>query len=260
MQYPVSIVWNSACQTYCVDRNIYLAHPKRLTGIYSEGQTVTFRADFRVESYAALFPNSFFTVGAYSFVQNHLHPKIQIGRYCSFASGLEVMAAEHPTSRFTTSPITYLPRWIEHAKKEFGRDWHIEPFQEVLPAPIIGNDVWIGQQVLLKGGITIGDGACVAARSVVTKDVPAYAIVGGVQARVIRYRFSEAQITKLLAVKWWQYSYADLPQEYWTELDRFLDALQNGVALGNIKPWNPGTWDLAADLVALTTGVRPNSG
>ncbi len=68
---------------------------------------------------------------------------------------------------------------------------------------IIGNDVWIGSNVLIIGGIKIGDGAIVAAGAVVTKDVPPYAIVGGIPARIIRFRFDKEQINKLLELKWW---------------------------------------------------------
>lgn len=68
---------------------------------------------------------------------------------------------------------------------------------------IIGNDVWIGSKVLIKGGVRIGDGAIVAMGSIVTKDVPPYAIVGGVPAKVIRYRYSESEIQQLLKFKWW---------------------------------------------------------
>ena len=246
--YPIVVTWDERCEKYCIDRHIYLAHPRRINGIYKAGEEITFRSDFRVESYGTLFRNSFFSVGAYSFAQNYLHPGIRIGRYCSLASGLEVMAAEHPIARFTTSPITYLPRWIEHAKTHFSKDWHVEAFAESLPAPVVGNDVWIGQGVLLKGGITIGDGACIAARAVVTKDVPPYAIVGGVPARIIRYRFSERQIARLLAARWWRYSYADLPQEHWSDIERWLDALQTLVEAGRISPWQPGEWDMANDL------------
>ena len=67
----------------------------------------------------------------------------------------------------------------------------------------IGNDVWVGTRVLIMGGVTIGNGAVVAAGAVVTKDVPPYAIVGGVPARVIKYRFPEDVIQKLEASKWW---------------------------------------------------------
>jgi acetyltransferase-like isoleucine patch superfamily enzyme len=68
---------------------------------------------------------------------------------------------------------------------------------------VIGNDVWIGSSVTLNGGITIGDDAIVAMGAVVTKDVPPFAIVGGVPAKVIRYRFSEAEISAINASQWW---------------------------------------------------------
>jgi carbonic anhydrase/acetyltransferase-like protein (isoleucine patch superfamily) len=71
---------------------------------------------------------------------------------------------------------------------------------------IIGNDVWIGSHVLVKGGVKIGNGACVAAGSVVVKDVPPYAVVGGVPAKLIKYRFSQTIIDKLLELQWWNLS------------------------------------------------------
>ena len=72
----------------------------------------------------------------------------------------------------------------------------------------IGNDVWIGSHVLVNGGVHIGNGACIGAGAVVVKDVPPYAIVGGVPAKIIRYRFSEDIITKLQGLQWW-----DMPEE-----------------------------------------------
>ena len=75
---------------------------------------------------------------------------------------------------------------------------------------IIGNDVWIGSHVLIKGGVHIGNGACVAAGAVVVKDVPPYAIVGGVPAKVIRYRFSPEVIGKLLELEWWNFDESKL--------------------------------------------------
>ncbi len=67
----------------------------------------------------------------------------------------------------------------------------------------MGNDVWVGSHVLMKGGITIGDGAVIAAGAVVVRDVPPYAIVGGVPAKIIKYRFSQDIIEKLMELKWW---------------------------------------------------------
>ena len=75
--------------------------------------------------------------------------------------------------------------------------WQSEPIH-------IGNDVWIGDEVFVKNGVTIGDGAVLGARSVVTKDVPPYAIVAGVPAKIIRYRFDEPTRQELLRLKWWE--------------------------------------------------------
>ncbi len=79
------------------------------------------------------------------------------------------------------------------------------PFSHTKPA-VIGNDVWIGQNAVIMDGVHVGDGAIVAAGAVVTKDVPPYAIVGGVPARVIKYRFDAGTIKELSELKWWELS------------------------------------------------------
>ncbi len=85
---------------------------------------------------------------------------------------------------------------------------------------IIGNDVWIGYEAVIMSGVTIGDGAIIGARSVVTKDIPTYTIVGGVPARQIRRRFSEETIAALLELKWWNW-----PRE---KIARKIEAIKNG--------------------------------
>jgi len=83
---------------------------------------------------------------------------------------------------------------------------------------VVGNDVWIGANVLVVGGVTIGDGAVIAAGAVVTKDVPPYAVVGGVPARIIKYRFSDEVISLLKEIQWWYF-----PEE---KLRKYIDLFQ----------------------------------
>lgn len=115
--------------------------------------------------------------------------KVVIGRFCSMASFVQAGLLTHHIATISTHPF------LEGSTLENRRT-------------IIGNDVWVGERVLLlghAGGLTIGDGAIIGAGSVVTKDVPPYAIVGGNPARIIRYRFDEATIRRLLALKWWDW-------------------------------------------------------
>jgi virginiamycin A acetyltransferase len=251
MDYPLKIEWRPEFEEFCEHNRIFLSHPLAIAGVYKIGQTVTIQARTIVSQYSTITPNAFFSIGSYSFSFSAFPAGTEVGRYCSIGSRVETMSWQHPVSRFTTSPITYLPRWARIAQKDFGKEWSVVPWNELGPPPLIGNDVWIGDASLLKRGIHIGDGAIIATRSVVTKDVPPYAIVAGSPATVKRLRFTELQINRFLHLKWWRFNYVDLPKENWSDIDKYLDALENNIERDAIRPWTPPLIDIADAFVSI---------
>ncbi|MDD7568929.1 MAG: CatB-related O-acetyltransferase [[Actinobacillus] rossii] len=120
---------------------------------------------------------------------------VKIGHFCSIAPGVMIALGNHYTQFVTTHPILYDPYYIKKMGKYF--DLKVNGLMDKDLETVIGNDVWIGARAIIKRGVKISDGAIIASGSIVTKDVPAYAIVAGVPAKVIKYRFSEKQINHL---------------------------------------------------------------
>lgn len=144
-----------------------------------------------------------------------------VGKFSSIGYYCQIGMPEHPITFLSTSPRTYGKRNI----------FDIAPYwQDIVNPPSIGHDVWIGSHAVVLQGIVIGDGAVIAAGAVVTKDVPPYAIVGGVPAKVLRYRFPDAIIERLLTWRWW-----DLPEG---ELHALAPIFTQGAGWINALPDN----------------------
>ena len=154
---------------------------------------------------------------------------VDVGRYCSIAYGVNIGMFEHPVNWLSTSTRQYLPGLVRGS-----RPVHLRSF-DPSPRTVIGNDVWIGVGSTLIDGVKIGDGAIIAAGAVVTKDVPPYAIVGGVPAKIIRYRFDEETIRELLNLKWWEYDMADLGEIEWNDIDKAIKTIKSRVSQGVLK-------------------------
>lgn len=181
------------------------------------------------------------TIGAFSYVSptdgigKFIH-NCDIGRYCSIAAGVWIAPGDHPTKWLSSSPAMY-DRAAFGFSETHMRRMSIEtkpwtPSKRVT----IGNDVWIGHAAFVRQGVKIGDGAIVAAHAVVTKDVPPYAIVGCVPARVIKYRFDEATIKELMELKWWNYDVAEFGNVDWCDIHSAIGSIRKRISEGGITP------------------------
>ena len=183
-------------------------------------------------------------MGAFSFFNpTEIGPEfrvrdVEMGRYCSIAMGCAIGLMPHPTDWLSTSPTVYEPGCNEWAKSFK----HPMPAQDDYkidkPRTVIGHDVWIGQNALILRGVNIGTGAVVAAGAVVTRDVPPYAVVGGVPARVIRMRSDDATIRRLLASQWWKYDLSSFGDVDFSDIPASLDAIESAVRNGKARIYN----------------------
>lgn len=220
--------WAQICAQLCIENRTGGAKP-----------SVTFRRNvFEAQILSSSSLEHVHHMGAFSIIRSgaSIH-NLHLGRFCAIGANFVCAPPEHRMDWIGSSSV-FLKQY----------DWASSEQHYPIPRPragftirpvTMGSDIWVGRDVYVKGGVTIGHGAVIAAKSVVTRDVPPYAIVGGNPARIIRYRFDEGTIRDLLHLAWW-----DLDPVWMTQVD---PADVPGVIAhlkanrGNIPPLRPAT-------------------
>lgn len=179
-------------------------------------------------------------IGAYSYIgRNSQIRYTQIGRFCSIGSNVTIGAVEHPQDWLSTHIFAFNSYGPFKGDKRFTKIVAPNTYKNNGKSVIINNDVWIGDGAFIKSGVSIGNGAIIAAHAVVTKDVPEFAIVAGVPATIIRYRYSEKIIEKINQIMWWKYDLSGITSRIdFHDIDKAIQQMQKHIQNKHILPYS----------------------
>lgn len=227
------------CGQYCVilsctNSDIYETLRNDISQYFENRCIAEFFSDYKEQKD---FPTR---IGKYSYgpiCRNHYYIE-SIGAFCSFAAGVNV-EGNHQMKYITTHPMLEagctFDKFVEYSEFE-GAPWYFEgvqPKEEYMEKHRrihIGNDVWFGQNVLVVNYANIGNGVIAGAGAVITKDVPDYAVVAGVPAKIIRYRYSPDEIEQLNRIAWWDWTDEEIRERYedfYLPIDKFIEKYGN---------------------------------
>ena len=219
--------------------HIYFTHHRQRR--IKAGEPFLYSLSLKIEPYCVFgVGNTINSMGLCSYSRSRLTQHTVVGRYSSIAPNFKVMGVQHPIDRFTTSPISYTLNSssanVPLNSEEVQGDFQAIPYKQKPAGVTIGNDVWIGENATFKPGVVVGDGAVIATGSIITKDVPSYAVVGGVPAKILYYRFRDDIIEELLELKWWDYCYWGFDGLKGTDgVEYFIDQVREMKAKNKLK-------------------------
>ena len=165
-------------------------------------------------------------VGKYSGMnENCFVARATVGAFCAIGARTAINPFNHPVDWLSIHEFQYHPRSFDWAP-EYNEIERLERTSDMFQHVTIGSDVWTGHNVNILAGVSVGDGAVIGAGSVVTKDVPSFAIVAGAPAQVRRLRFPEQTIERLLRLKWWELELSELSGLPFRDVERCLDRIE----------------------------------
>jgi|GEM_PF-1132067 len=262
MNFPIVIEVSLRHIEFLHDHRIFTSRSGKIAESWLKpGGRLRFTGAVEIEPYAE-FQNgpNLHSLGAFSFTRSSLGAGVSAGRYSVMADKVRLMGHVHPTDRLTFANIDYYTGHIcytapvaDSGKPPLPRTkWNNLPNANVK----IGHSTWIGSDVLLKRNVTIGTGSLIAARSVVTKDVPPYTLVAGNPAipkgKFDGRRYPVELIERLLFSEWWDYNFTDFHGLDTTDPERFLDGFELAVEEGRLQRYAPGAVNVPQALLGIS--------